>query len=313
MPKIKNNSVHVIMYHYVREIKKSRYPNLKGLEFSDFKKQIKFFKERFDLLNQDSFMEIVKSKKIPKKPSILLTFDDGYYDHYKYVLPYLMKEKISGIFYPTINAIKQKKILDVNMIHFILEKEIDSKKILDLINFYLFKFYRSNLKNYDLKKIKLHSKYDDKITILVKRLLQNFLPEKIRTKILTNIFHDIVDIDKSDFCKELYLSKNQIKEMSDNKMNFGIHGNDHSWWEFLNKNEQEKEIVKSKSFFESNNINKKNLTICYPYGSFNRQTINIAKREGIKFGFTTKTGAVRQNNIDDIYTFPRFDTNDFKN
>ena len=69
MPKIKNNSVHVIMYHYVREIKKSRYPNLKGLEFSDFKKQINFFKERFDLLNQDSFMEIVKSKKIPKKPS----------------------------------------------------------------------------------------------------------------------------------------------------------------------------------------------------------------------------------------------------
>jgi hypothetical protein len=206
------------MYHYVREIKKSKFPNLKGLEFSEFKKQINFFKEKFYLLNQNSFMEIIKSKKIPKKPCILLTFDDGYHDHYKYVFPYLVKKKISGIFYPCIASIKQKRILDVNMVHFILEKENNKKKIIDLINFYLFKFYNSNLNNYNLNKIELHSRYDDKLTILIKRLLQNFLPEKIRTKILTNIFHDIVDIDKLNFCKELYLNKEQIKEMSDNKL-----------------------------------------------------------------------------------------------
>jgi peptidoglycan/xylan/chitin deacetylase (PgdA/CDA1 family) len=301
------------MYHYVREIKKSKFPNLRGLEFSDFKKQINFFKKKFNILNQNSFIKIIQSRKIPKKPSILLTFDDGYHDHYKYVFPYLLKEKISGIFYPCIESIRQKKILNVNMIHFILEKEKDKKKILDLINFYLFKFYNSNLDNYNLKKIKLHSRYDDKTTILIKRLLQNFLPEKIRTKILTNIFNDIVDIDKLDFCKELYLNKEQIKEMSDNKMNFGIHGNNHTWLQYLNKKEQEKEIIKSKLFFERNNINKKNLSLCYPYGSFNKVTLSIAKKEGVKFAFTTQNGGVNQNNIEDIYTLPRVDTNELKN
>ena len=313
MFRIKNNFIYVVMYHYVREIKKSKFPNLKGLEFSEFKKQINFFKEKFYLLNQNSFMEIIKSKKIPKKPCILLTFDDGYHDHYKYVFPYLVKKKISGVFYPCIASIKQKRILDVNMVHFILEKENNKKKIIDLINFYLFKFYNSNLNNYNLNKIELYSRYDDKLTILIKRLLQNFLPEKMRTKILTNIFHDIVDIDKLNFCKELYLNKKQIKEMSDNKMNFGIHGYNHVWWQYLNKKEQEKEMSKSKLFFERNNINKNNLSLCYPYGSFNKVTIDIAKKEDIKFAFTTKNGAINENNIDNIYTLPRVDTNEFRN
>ena len=29
----KNYNVYLVMHHYVREIKKSKYPNIKGLEF----------------------------------------------------------------------------------------------------------------------------------------------------------------------------------------------------------------------------------------------------------------------------------------
>ena len=40
-----NDEVTVVMYHYVRDLKNSRYPNIKGLDIEKFKKQIKFFKE----------------------------------------------------------------------------------------------------------------------------------------------------------------------------------------------------------------------------------------------------------------------------
>ena len=86
------------MYHYVREIKKSKYPNLRGLELNQFKKQIKYFKKNFNILSNESFIEILNSKKIPKKKSVLLTFDDGYKDHYKFVYPYLKKQKILANF-----------------------------------------------------------------------------------------------------------------------------------------------------------------------------------------------------------------------
>ena len=82
------------MYHYVREIKKSKYPNLKGLEFDEFKNQILYFKKNFNILNNEQFCEIINTKVVPKKKSVLLSFDDGYQDHFNYVFPYLKKKKI---------------------------------------------------------------------------------------------------------------------------------------------------------------------------------------------------------------------------
>ena len=77
MIKTENNKIYIVMYHYVREIKKSKYPNLKGLEYNEFKRQIDYFEKNFNILSNDQISEILVSKKIPKKKSILLTFDDG--------------------------------------------------------------------------------------------------------------------------------------------------------------------------------------------------------------------------------------------
>ena len=44
---------------------------------------------------------------------LALTFDDGYKDHYKYVFPTLVKEKIRGFFYPPVNIFKGD-VLNVN-------------------------------------------------------------------------------------------------------------------------------------------------------------------------------------------------------
>ena len=96
--KTKNSTISVVMYHYVREVKNSRYPNLKGLEYSNFKNQINFFDKNFNILSNNDFNEIISTKKIPLKPSVLLTFDDGYIDHYKYVFPFLKKKKLKLIF-----------------------------------------------------------------------------------------------------------------------------------------------------------------------------------------------------------------------
>ena len=63
---IKNHNIGIVMYHYIRPIKKSLYPNLKGLEFNNFKKQINYFKNKYDILNFDDFLEILKTKKFQK-------------------------------------------------------------------------------------------------------------------------------------------------------------------------------------------------------------------------------------------------------
>jgi hypothetical protein len=59
-------------------------------------------------------------------------------------------------------------------------------------------------------------------------------------------------------------------------------------------------------------IYDKNFSVCYPYGSYNLQTINLLKKYKIKFALTTKMGPVNKKNIDNIYELPRINTNDFK-
>ncbi len=312
MIKTLNNKIYIVMYHYVREIKKSKYPNLNGLEFSDFKKQILFFKKNFKVISNVEFVNILNSKKIPKKKSILLTFDDGYKDHYKYVFPFLKKENISANFYPSILSIKNEKVLDVNKIHFILEKEQNREKILNLIFSYVKKYLNLNLDQINIKNINLNSWYDDKNTVLIKKLLQNHLPASCRSKIVDKIFKDIVNIEEKEFAKKLYMNENNILELYKNNFIVGSHGNNHYWWNKLSKNEQEYEIKKSINFFKKIKIYHENFSVCYPYGSYNLKTIQILKKHKIKFALTVKKDSLNKNNINNVFELPRYDTNDFK-
>ena len=312
MIKTVNNNIHIVMYHYVRNIKKSKFPNLKGLEFSDFRKQIIYLKKNFNILSNNQFIEILNSRKIPKKKSILLTFDDGYRDHFEYVFPFLKKQDVSAIFYPPIMCIKNKVVLDVNKIHFILAKEENRDKILNLIFLYVKKILNKNPQQIGIEKINLLSRYDDKKTILIKRLLQNHLPLPYRKKIVDKIFKHIVNYNEEEFSKILYMNNNNIQELYKNNFSIGSHGYNHYWWEKINKNEQEMEIKKSINYFKKIKVFDKNFSVCYPYGSYNLQTLNLLKKYKIKFAVTTRVGSVNKKNIKKVYELPRFNTNDFK-
>ena len=307
-----NNNIYIVTYHYVREIKKSKFPNINGLEFKEFKKQINYFIKNFNILNNDQFCEVLINKnKISKKKSVLLTFDDGYYDHYKYVFPYLNEKKISGIFYPPINIIKNNSMLDVNKIHFILEREQNRKKILKMI-FDLFKMYKKKKISIDFNKINFNNSWDDKDTILIKNLLQFYIPEPIKKKILNKIFERIVKKKIEQFSKKVYMNKSQIIEMHANSMTFGSHGCSHSWFEYLSAKKQNEEIKNSINYFKSIKVYDKNFSFCYPYGSYNQTSINLLKKNKVKFALTTINGPVNKANIKSNYILPRIDTNDFK-
>jgi len=308
-----NNNIYIVMYHYVRDLKKSKYPNLNALEVKDFEKQISYFKDKFNILNQDSFIDIIDNNKIPKKKSILLTFDDGYIDHYKYVFPILRKNNISGIFYPPAQIIDNNKVLDVNKIHFILEKEEDRNKILKKIDSLSKKFSRISISDLNLDNITFKSRFDDKNTFLIKQLLQNFFfPKEIKEKILNLIFEEVLNIDEKTFAKKLYINKEQITEMNKNQMFFGLHGYSHQRLEYLSVKKQSYEIENSIKYFEKIGISKNNISFCYPYGSYNKDTLSLLKKNKIKFALTTKLGPINISNISNNLEIPRFDTNDFK-
>ena len=53
--------------------------------------------EGYKFINYDQFKDIVAGRSKASKKSILLTFDDGYFDNYKFAYP-ILKELISQLF-----------------------------------------------------------------------------------------------------------------------------------------------------------------------------------------------------------------------
>ena len=67
------------------------------------------------------------------------------------------------------------------------------------------------------------SRYDDPEVIFFKRLLQRELPENIRTKIISKIFEEIVNIKEADFAKTLYMSIDDLKVIISKNHGIGSH------------------------------------------------------------------------------------------
>jgi len=310
MYNFKNSSLTIIMYHYVRKVKNSLYPKLKAFEISDFKKQIKFLKENYNILKSDQILQILKDKKIPKKPSVLLTFDDGYSDHYE-VSEFLSKHHLEGFFYVVGSAVKREKIMDVNKIQFIMEKEQNSYKLIKMVleKYKKIKGQEINLRSIEKNAVKEHkyNLFDNFENFFLKGLLRIWIEKETRQKILNGLFKEIIDEDEKSFANKLYLKKKQMVEMKKNNMNFGVHGYEHFPLGYLKEDEQKKQFEKSINFLKFLNQDIKETSVCYPNGSYNHNTLKLMKKYQFAFGLTINNGCIQKKNIKNNFELPRID------
>ncbi len=299
------------MYHYVRDLKNSRYPEIKGLDVSSFKEQIHYMRKYYNFVTMEEVIYSIDNEKTIPDKSILLTFDDAYMDHYSTVFPILDKYDIQGSFYVPSKAITEHTVLDVNKIHFILAAVKDKSKLVNELK-KLIKVYQKvySLQNFDYyyKKLARASVLDTKDVIFIKRLLQVELVENLRIKIINILFKKYVGLSENIFSRELYMNEDQLKHMLKSGMHIGNHGHNHYWWDSLSKQEMGNELDLSINFLENLGVDMNNWTACYPYGSYDEKSIKMLKERGCKLAFTTETD-IGTTNKDKRFIMPRLDTN----
>lgn len=300
------------MYHYVREIQNSRYPDIKGLEIKQFKEQLIFLKKYYTFITMEQLIDSIEnSRSLPTK-AVLLTFDDAYIDHFTQVLPVLLENKVQGSFFPPAKAIKENAILDVNKIHFILASCLDKHLIINDI-FNLLNKYRENFtlesNEHYFQKLAKPNRFDSAEVIFIKRLLQVELADDLRKIIINELFSNFVGMTEAAFSGELYMSIDQIKTMLRMGMHIGSHGYDHFWLNSLNKEKQINEIEKSIEFLSEIGADTSYRSICYPYGAYNDLTVQILNEYNFKLGLTTNI-AIADIKNENRFTFSRLDTND---
>ena len=307
------SKIYISMYHYVRDLKNSRYPEIKGMDVSLFKQQIAFFKENFNPVTiEEVIAHFDNGYQLPERP-LLLTFDDGYIDNFTTAFPILQEEGIQGSFFIPGKTFTENVLLDVNKIHFVLAcapiDELYSDVVNEVDHLISNNEYSEMTKEEMIEKYAVANRFDPKEVIFVKRVLQMVLPEEIRNRISSELFKKYVGIDEDKFARELYMNIDQIKCMKRNGMYIGLHGYDHYWLGKLDKDKMEKDIDRSMEVL-SDVLDKDSFIMNYPYGNYNDDVLSYLRSKGCKLGMTTEV-KVADTEKDDRLLLPRLDCNDF--
>lgn len=182
-----------------------------------FEKQLAYLLEHYTPVRMDEILAAYQKNDFSDIPEngFVLTFDDGYIDHYEVVYPILKKVGVQGVFFPNTMAWKENKLLTVNRIHFILAAvELKGSLAMNQLVADCFEemdFYRNQgvtlLSNEELyQNLAVANRWDPGEVIFVKRLLQNALPEEIRTEIAKHLFQKYVGCEESTFAEKLYMN-----------------------------------------------------------------------------------------------------------
>ena len=304
--------LYISMYHYTRDLKHSRYPEIKGLDVALFREQIAFFREHFNVVRMEDVMEAAAGGGGLPERALLLTFDDGYIDNYTVAMPILEEAGIQGSFFIPGKTFTEHKLLDVNKIHYILASA-DIKALLPDVYERMDHYrgteydYPSNEELFD--EYGVASRLDPAEVIFVKRMLQTALPEEVRSRIASDLFERYVGVSEELMAYELYMTSEQIAALKRHGMYIGLHGYDHYWLNNLTREEAERDIDAALEVMEPY-IDRDRWVMNYPYGEYSDDVLDIIRERGAVLGLTTDV-RIADLSVDDPLLLPRLDCNDF--
>lgn len=297
----------IIFYHYVRDVERTPFPGIKALSVSGFEQQLDLLQSHFDIIDGPTFERAVLDGTPFDRPVALLTFDDGFVDHYEHVFPLLRSRGLGGIFFlagATLGA--TPRMLNVHRAHYLLSllgadlfaaevgAALESEGIVVTATGDRAGIYR----------------YDEAPDTRIKRVLNYEAPYPVVERVLSSVFARHLG-DSSDLARGLYLSPAQIGEMARGGMTFGWHTESHPVLSRLDRQQQLGELQRG-PFVVRELTGQHSASLCYPYGfthTYNADTLDVLEQCGYSMAFNTdRREAVIGR--DGRYELPRFDTRD---
>jgi peptidoglycan/xylan/chitin deacetylase (PgdA/CDA1 family) len=302
----------IVMYHYVRDAIHTQYPRIKARSIAEFQSQLRYARRHHAVVTMEEVLHAIRcpDAALPERP-ILLTFDDGYVDHYETVFPLLAQEGLQGSFFPPAKPIVDGCVLDVNKLHFVLARSTDTRNIVnaifDAVDSHSAEFGLDEAQAY-WNRLAIANRFDGGDVVFIKRMLQRELPEELRSAVLGGLFCSLVDSSETAFARQLYMTPEQIRRMSRAGMFIGSHGSSHYWMDRLNPEQQEAEIDAGIDFLKALDCLRTHWVMCYPYGAWNAPLLAALHKRNCAAGLTTEVAIADLDR--NPLTLPRVDTND---
>jgi peptidoglycan/xylan/chitin deacetylase (PgdA/CDA1 family) len=288
-----NQSLHVVMYHYIRDLPNTPFPRIKGMLVSDFRQQVAVLQNQYEMATLESALDFLQGVYSPSRDLCLLTFDDGLKDHYLEVTPILVDHDVQGLFFVITSCLQEHCVAPVHMNHFLMAA-------LD------FEFYRQAFLqklNECLPGIRVYDDIDnataqrtyrwDTSEVASFKYLFNFILDGgIRDQVVKSLFAEHIGEEKS-FAQTLYLSWEEARQMQTAGMLMGGHSHEHKPLATLSDEELHSDLITCQDLLEGHLQPQDLWPFSYPYGkqdSFNDTAVRQLKRLGFSCSFGTEVG-----------------------
>jgi peptidoglycan/xylan/chitin deacetylase (PgdA/CDA1 family) len=281
----------VVMYHYVRDLPRTRFPSLKGMLTSAFADQVARLAAQYEMASLESALAYLGNDYSPARDLCLLTFDDGLREHYTDVLPILAERKIQGIFGLITECVEEHRVALVHKNHFLMAG-------LDFATYE--QGFRRQLAAgpadldlaVDPAVARSTYRWDTPEVAEFKYLLNFKLPEPIKARILDRLFTEHLG-DETAFARELYLSWEQAREMQQAGMLMGGHTHRHLALSSLSDAEQRSDLETCTRLLKNRLHAQALWPFTYPYGkrnSFTPFSVATLRSLGYACAFATEVG-----------------------
>ena len=296
----------IVFYHYVRDVERTAFPGIKALSTAEFAAQLDWLAARFRILDGPAFERAALGGEVPDGPTALLTFDDGFVDHYEHAFAEMRRRAVSGIFFVAGSTLGESpSLLNVHKTHFLLSA-LGAERFGTLVNARLEGLHAGSAAE---GRDGIY-RYDEAPDVRAKRLLNYELPYEIADRLLDEMFREHVG-DPAAFARGLYLSNDMIAEMAYGGMTFGYHTRSHRVLSRLSREEQEAELLDGVALIRRL-TGQSAVPFCYPYGfthTYNQDTLDVLEQAGYSVAFNTVREPANLP-VPSRYEVPRFDTRD---
>lgn len=265
--KLTKSQVAILMYHRVGPWK-DVWSSPLLVTASDFEEHIKYLKKEYVILSLDELAQHIGEQKPLPERAVIITFDDGYKDNYTYAYPILKEYGVPATIFVTTGYIGSGDLFWWDKVRYVIQHTTLQAVELDGLGAFSLRSTAERLRSIMTIQAKVKEFPEQEKSILVKRLVS------------------MLDVNiPANLGKELILSWDEIREMSNNGIAIGAHTVSHVILTKVSSERAKSEITQSKRDIEER-LQQPCTTFSYPNGDYSSETIRFLKKEGFYYAVT---------------------------
>jgi peptidoglycan/xylan/chitin deacetylase (PgdA/CDA1 family) len=284
----------ILAYHRILDDRPETFPFDEGVISANsetFYQQMKFVSRHFDVISFADLYQCEKAGRLWPERALIITFDDGYRDNYTNAYPILKAFHLPATIFLATDHIGQTKLFWWDAIAYCVKQTRLSAKDFPEVSDQPLELATALGKAKAIQRI---LEWIKRVPDEVCRTFAERLPDELEVEIPCPV------------SQRMHLSWEEVKEMADNRIEFGSHTVTHPILANVCEEQLQKELCESKKTLEQR-LNKEVLTLAYPAGrraKFTRTVQQSAANYGYQYAVAYDEGIVFQERFD-RYAMPR--------